>query len=115
MDALYPLVAVALGLGAGVMLGTRLGRGRGRGDAGAQKVAEAEADKIRSAAQAELDAIKRAAEVEGKEAARQGLAPNGRKSDGTSSVCRFCNSRCNQFECARRFSATRRLRAELIR
>ncbi len=73
MDALLPLLAVAIGLGAGVFLGTRLGRGKG--DASAQKLAAEEATKIRSAAQAEVDAIKNAAEVEGKEAARK------RKSD----------------------------------
>jgi ribonucrease Y len=68
-DPVLMLVAVAIGLIAGVVLGTRLGRGRG--DASAQKVAEEEAIKLRSAAQAEVDAIKKAAEVEGKEAARK--------------------------------------------
>ena len=69
MEPIYILAAVALGLVAGVVLGTRLGRARGPNDA--QKVAEEEAAKIRSAAQAEVDAIKKAAEVEGKEAARK--------------------------------------------
>jgi ribonuclease Y len=69
MDPIYILAAVALGLVAGGVLGNRLGRSRGPNDA--QKVAEEEAQKIRTAAQAELDAIKKAAEVEGKEAARK--------------------------------------------
>jgi ribonuclease Y len=69
MDPVFILVAVALGLVTGVVLGTRLGRGRG--DTGAAKVAEQEAQKIRSAALNEVEAIKRAAEVEGKEAARK--------------------------------------------
>ena len=68
MEPIYILAAVALGLVAGGVLGTRLGRSRGPNDA--QKVAEEEAAKIRTAAQAEVDAIKKAAEVEGKEAAR---------------------------------------------
>jgi len=69
MDPVFILVAVAIGLAAGVFLGTRLGKGRG--DATAQKMAEAEAEKIRTAAKAEVDAIKQAADVEGKEAARK--------------------------------------------
>jgi ribonucrease Y len=69
MEPIYILAAVALGLIAGGVLGTRLGRSRGPNDA--QKVAEEEAAKIRTAAQAEVDAIKKAAEVEGKEAARK--------------------------------------------
>ncbi|HUS27665.1 MAG TPA: ribonuclease Y [Kofleriaceae bacterium] len=69
MEPIYILAAVALGLVAGGVLGTRLGRARGPNDA--EKVAEEEAAKIRSAAQAEVDAIKKAAEVEGKEAARK--------------------------------------------
>jgi ribonuclease Y len=69
MDPIYILVGVGLGLGAGVVLGTRLGRGKG--DAGAQKLAEQEAEKLRTAAKAEVDAIKKSAEVEGKEAARK--------------------------------------------
>ena len=69
MEAAFILVAVVVGLGAGVFLGTRLGRAKG--DTGAAKVAEAEAEKIRTAAKAEVDARKQAAEVEGKEAARK--------------------------------------------
>jgi ribonuclease Y len=69
MEPIYLLAAVALGLAFGVFLGTRLGRSKG--DAGAAKVAEAEAEKIRTAARAEIDAIKQTAEVEGKEAARK--------------------------------------------
>jgi len=69
MEPIYLLAAVALGLAAGVFLGTRLGRSKG--DSGAAKVAEEEAEKIRTAAKAEVDAIKQAAEVEGKEAARK--------------------------------------------
>jgi ribonuclease Y len=69
MDPVFMLVAVALGLVVGTFLGTRLGRGRG--DASSQKVAEAEAEKIRTAAMAEVDATRKAAEVEGKEAARK--------------------------------------------
>jgi ribonuclease Y len=69
MDPVFILIAVAIGLAAGVFLGTRLGRGKG--DSAAQKLAEEEAEKIRSAAKAEVDAIKQAAEVEGKEAARK--------------------------------------------
>ena len=69
MDPVILLVAVAVGLAAGVFLGTRLGRAKG--DNNAQQVAEAEAEKIRTAAQSEVDAIKKAAEVEGKEAARK--------------------------------------------
>jgi len=72
MDPIIILVGVGLGLGAGVFLGTRLGKARGRGgDAGAQKIAEAEAEKVRAAAKAEVEAIKKAAEVDGKEAARK--------------------------------------------
>jgi ribonuclease Y len=69
MDPVFILVAVAIGLAAGVFLGTRLGKAKG--DSGAQKMAEAEAEKIRSAARAEVEALKQAAEVEGKEAARK--------------------------------------------
>lgn len=69
MEPIYLLAAVALGLAFGVFLGSRLGRSRG--DAGAAKVAEEEAEKIRTAARAEVEAIKQAAEVEGKEAARK--------------------------------------------
>jgi ribonuclease Y len=69
MDPVFILIAVAIGLAAGVFLGTRLGKGRG--DSAAQKLAEEEAEKIRTAAKAEVDAIKQAAEVEGKEAARK--------------------------------------------
>ncbi len=69
METIYLLVAVALGLAAGVFLGTRLGRSKG--DTGAAKIAEEEAEKIRTAAKAEVDAIKQAAEVDGKEAARK--------------------------------------------
>lgn len=69
MDTVIILVAVAIGLVVGVVLGTRLGKSKG--PSSAQKVAEEEAAKIRSAAQAEVDAIKKAAEVEGKEAARK--------------------------------------------
>jgi ribonucrease Y len=69
MDPVFILVAVVIGLFAGVFLGTRLGRARG--DTGAAKVAEEEAEKIRTAAKAEVDALKQAAEVEGKEAARK--------------------------------------------
>jgi len=69
MDPVFILIAVAIGLAAGVFLGGRLGKGRG--DSAAQKLAEEEAEKIRSAAKAEVDAIKQAAEVEGKEAARR--------------------------------------------
>ena len=69
MEAAFILVAVVVGLGAGVFLGTRLGRAKG--DTGAAKVAEEEAEKIRTAAKAEVDALKQAAEVEGKEAARK--------------------------------------------
>jgi ribonuclease Y len=69
MDPVFILVAVAIGLAAGVFLGSRLGKAKG--DSGAQKMAEAEAEKIRSAARAEVEAIKQAAEVEGKEAARK--------------------------------------------
>jgi ribonuclease Y len=69
MDPVFILIAVAIGLAAGVFLGTRLGKGRG--DSAAQKIAEEEAEKIRTAAKAEVDAIKQAAEVEGKEAARK--------------------------------------------
>ncbi|HEX5061642.1 MAG TPA: ribonuclease Y [Kofleriaceae bacterium] len=69
MEPVFILVAVVIGLLAGVFLGTRLGRARG--DSGAAKVAEEEAEKIRTAANAEVEAIKQAAEVEGKEAARK--------------------------------------------
>ncbi|HEY5947689.1 MAG TPA: ribonuclease Y [Kofleriaceae bacterium] len=69
MDPVFILVAVVIGLFAGVFLGTRLGRARG--DTGAAKVAEEEAEKIRTAAKAEVDAIKQTAEIEGKEAARK--------------------------------------------
>ena len=69
MDPIFILVAVVIGLFAGVFLGTRLGRARG--DTGAAKVAEEEAEKIRTAAKAEVDALKQAAEVEGREAARK--------------------------------------------
>ncbi len=69
MDPVFILVAVAIGLAAGVFVGR--GLGKGRGDASAQKIAEEEAEKIRTAAKAEVDAIKQAAEVEGKEAARK--------------------------------------------
>jgi ribonuclease Y len=69
MDPMYILLAVALGLVVGVVLGK--GLGKGRGDAAAQKIAEGEAEKIRSAAKAEIEAVKQAAEVEGKEAARK--------------------------------------------
>jgi ribonucrease Y len=69
MDPIFILAAVVIGLFAGVFLGTRLGRARG--DIGAAKVAEEEAEKIRTAAKAEVDALKQAAEVEGKEAARK--------------------------------------------
>ncbi len=69
MEAIYILAGVALGLIAGLLLGSRLGRSRG--DTGAAKVAEEEAEKIRTAAKAEVEAIKKAAEVEGKEAARK--------------------------------------------
>jgi len=69
MDPIFILAAVVIGLAAGVFLGTRLGRAKG--DAGAAKVAEEEAEKIRSAAKAEVDALKQAAEVQGKEAARK--------------------------------------------
>jgi ribonuclease Y len=69
MDPLFILAAVAIGLAAGVFLGR--GLGRGKGDASAQKVAEEEAQKIRTAAQAEVDATRKAAEVEGKELARK--------------------------------------------
>jgi ribonucrease Y len=69
MEAVYILAAVALGLAAGVFLGTRLGKNRG--DTGAARIAEEEAEKIRTAARAEVEAIKQAADVEGKEAARK--------------------------------------------
>jgi ribonuclease Y len=69
MDAVYLLAAVAIGLTFGLLLGRMLGRSKG--DTGAAKVAEEEAEKIRSAARAEVEAIKNAAEVEGKEAARK--------------------------------------------
>jgi len=69
MEPVFILVAVVIGLLAGVFLGTRLGRARG--DSGAAKVAEEEAEKIRTAAKAEVEALKQAAEVEGKEAARK--------------------------------------------
>jgi ribonucrease Y len=69
MDPVFILVAVVIGLFAGVFLGTRLGRARG--DTGAAKVAEEEAEKIRTAAKADVDALRQAAEVEGKEAARK--------------------------------------------
>ncbi len=69
MDAVLILIAVVIGLLAGVFLGTRLGRARS--DTGAAKVAEEEAEKIRSAAKAEVEALKQAADVEGKEAARK--------------------------------------------
>jgi ribonuclease Y len=69
MDPVFILLAVALGLAAGVFLGTRLGKAKG--DSSAQRIAEEEAEKIRSAARAEVEAVKQAAEVEGKEAARK--------------------------------------------
>jgi ribonuclease Y len=69
MEPIYLLAAVAIGLAAGVFLGRLLGGSRG--DTGAAKVAEEEAEKIRTAAKSEVDAIKQAAEVEGKEAARK--------------------------------------------
>ncbi len=69
MEPIYLLAAVVIGLAFGVFLGSRLGRSRG--DAGAAKVAEEEAEKIRTAARAEVEAIKQSAEVEGKEAARK--------------------------------------------
>ncbi|MBV8762370.1 MAG: ribonuclease Y [Deltaproteobacteria bacterium] len=69
MDPVFILIAVAIGLAAGVFVGR--GLGKGRGDASAAKIAEQEAEKIRTAAKAEVDAIKQAAEVEGKEAARK--------------------------------------------
>ena len=69
METVIILVAVAIGLVVGVVLGTRLGKSKGPSDA--QKVAEEEAAKIRTAAQSEVDAIKKAAEIEGKEAARK--------------------------------------------
>ena len=69
MDPVFILIAVAIGLAAGVFVGR--GLGKGRGDAAAAKIAEEEAEKIRTAAKAEVDAIKQAAEVEGKEAARK--------------------------------------------
>jgi ribonucrease Y len=69
MEPIYLLAAVAIGLAAGVFLGRLLGSSRG--DTGAAKVAEEEAEKIRTAAKSEVDAIKQAAEVEGKEAARK--------------------------------------------
>ena len=74
MDAMEPwylLVAVGLGLGGGLVIGTRLGRAKSDGGAAAQRAAEEEADKIKSAAQTEIAAIKKAAEVEGKELARK--------------------------------------------
>jgi ribonucrease Y len=70
MDPIVILVGVALGLAAGVFLGTRLGRARG-GGGDTQKIAEAEAVKVRDAAKAEVEQIKKAAEVDGKEAARK--------------------------------------------
>lgn len=69
MEAVYLLAAVAIGLTFGLLLGRMLGKSKG--DTGAAKVAEEEAEKIRSAARAEVEAIKNAAEVEGKEAARK--------------------------------------------
>ncbi|CAN5866441.1 ribonuclease Y [soil metagenome] len=69
-DGIYILVGVVLGLLVGWVAGTKLGRAKGDGG-GAQKAAEEEAEKIRTAARAEIDSIKKKAEVEGKEAARK--------------------------------------------
>ncbi len=70
MEAVFILVGVGLGLGGGMFIGTRLGRAKGDGSA-AQRAAEEEAAKIRTAAQSEIEEIKKGAEVEGKEAARK--------------------------------------------
>jgi len=69
MEPIYLLAAVVIGAAFGIFLGLRLGRAKG--DAGAAKVAEEEAEKIRTAARAEVESIKNAAEVDGKEAARK--------------------------------------------
>ncbi len=79
------MIAVVVGLVGGLVVGSRLGKSGG--DAGAaQRAAEEEAAKIRSAANAEIAEIKKKAEVEGKELARKHKADldeelRGRKSE----------------------------------
>jgi ribonuclease Y len=64
------LIALAVGIGAGLVFGLVIARVFGLGrTAGAERAAEAEAQKIRAAAQQEREEIVKAAQVEGKEIA----------------------------------------------
>jgi len=65
------VIALVLGLVVGSVLGTRSGKAKGSAGGADASLAEAEAEKVRTAAKAEVDAIKQAAEIDGKETARK--------------------------------------------